>query len=242
MTGSDLTDQARALELHLTTIASARPAPPRRAPIDSAPTEPRPIEPAQDAGQREELTRFDRLKTQLFATISHEFRTPLTLMLGPIEESLLDEEEQLGPIQRQRITMLQRNGLRLQKLVDTLLDFSRVGTGRMRAHYQPTDLAGLTAELADRFRAACESAGLTLTIETEALPEPVFVDLGEDRPQPDLQCLQIHLHRRDQSRDPRDRPQPGADGERYRHRHPGRRAAADLRPLPSGRRRRRPHA
>ena len=57
--------------------------------------------------------------------------------------------------------MAQRNGLRQQKLVNALLDFSRVEAGRIQAVYQPTDLAALTHDLASSFRAACEKAGLT---------------------------------------------------------------------------------
>ena len=128
------------------------------------------------ARQREELAKLDELKTQFFANISHEFRTPLTLMLGPIEDALDDREDALGVRQRERITMVQRNGLRLQKLVNALLDFSRVEAGRIQAVYQPTDLASLTSDLASSFRSACEKAGLTLTIDAQPLPEPVFVD------------------------------------------------------------------
>ena len=128
------------------------------------------------ARQREELAKLDELKTQFFANISHEFRTPLTLMLGPLEDFVADEKAPLSTSQRERITMVQRNGLRLQKLVNALLDFSRVEAGRIQAVYQPTDLSSLTHDLASNFRSACEKAGLTLTIDTPPLPEPVFVD------------------------------------------------------------------
>jgi len=128
------------------------------------------------ARQREELARLDELKTQFFANISHEFRTPLTLMLGPLEDAAADSEEPLGARQGERITMVQRNGLRLQKLVNALLDFSRVEAGRIQAVYQPSDLAALTHDLASSFRSACQKADLTLTIRAPPLPEPVFVD------------------------------------------------------------------
>jgi PAS domain S-box-containing protein len=128
------------------------------------------------ACQREELAKLDKLKTQFFANVSHEFRTPLTLMLGPLEDALADSEEPLGARQRERMTMVQRNGLRLGKLVSALLDFSRVEAGRIQAVYQSTDLASLTHDLASSFRSACEKAGLTLIIETPQLSKPVFVD------------------------------------------------------------------
>jgi signal transduction histidine kinase len=58
-------------------------------------------------------------------------------MLGPLE----DPTNALGPSQRRRIELAHRNGLRLQRLVNTLLDFSRVEAGRIQAVYQPTALA-----------------------------------------------------------------------------------------------------
>jgi len=124
----------------------------------------------------EALAAIDRAKTTFFSNISHEFRTPLTLMLGPLEDALSDGDHPLDARQRERVDMSARNGLRLQKLVNALLDFSRVEAGRIEAVYQPTDLSAFTRDLASSFRSACEKAGLTLSIEAPPLSEPVFVD------------------------------------------------------------------
>ena len=70
-----------------------------------------------------------------------------------------------------------RNGLRLTKLVNTLLDFSRIEAGRTQARYEPVDLAAVTAELASVFRSAVERAGLTFAVDCPPLVEPVYVDL-----------------------------------------------------------------
>jgi PAS domain S-box-containing protein len=126
--------------------------------------------------QREELAKLDELKTQFFANISHEFRTPLTLMLGPALDALADTDQPLGARQRERVSTLQRNGLRLLKLVTALLDFSRLEAGRMQALYEPIDLATLTIDLAGSFRAAMEKAGLRFVVDCPPLGEPVFVD------------------------------------------------------------------
>lgn len=122
----------------------------------------------------EELARLDRAKTQFFSNISHEFRTPLTLMTGPLRDAL--EHEQLPPSARSRLQMVERNALRLSRLVNALLEFSRIEAGRVTSVFQPTDLAALTGELASSFRSAMESAGLVFRVTCPALPEPVYVD------------------------------------------------------------------
>ena len=122
------------------------------------------------------LAEIDRAKTAFFSNVSHEFRTPLTLMLGPLEEVLAEAHGKLPPAAAQALSTAHRNSLRLLKLVNTLLDFSRIEAGRMEASYQPTDLAQLTTELASVFRSAMEKAGLRLIVDCPPLPEPVYVD------------------------------------------------------------------
>ncbi|MES2481621.1 MAG: ATP-binding protein [Pseudomonadota bacterium] len=121
------------------------------------------------------LAELDRAKTAFFSNISHEFRTPLTLMLGPVEHALAGPQES-APMHRERLQVVHRNGLRLLRLVNDLLDFSRIEAGRVRAAYEPTDLAEFTADLASNFRSACERAGLALRVDCPPLREPVFVD------------------------------------------------------------------
>jgi PAS domain S-box-containing protein len=123
----------------------------------------------------EALAELDRAKTAFFNNVSHEFRTPLTLMLGPIEDILARGDGSLM-IGRDEVELMHRNSLRLLKLVNTLLDFSRIEAGRIEAVYAAIDLATYTAELASVFRSAIEKAGLKLTVDCPALPEPVFVD------------------------------------------------------------------
>jgi PAS domain S-box-containing protein len=132
----------------------------------------------QERKRAESLAELDRAKTAFFSNISHEFRTPLTLMLGPLE-GLLERHSaaRLAPDLRLEIETVHRNGLRLLKLVNTLLDFSRIEAGRIQAAYRPVDLAARTAELASVFRSAIERAGLSYHVHCEPLPEPVYVDL-----------------------------------------------------------------
>ncbi len=130
----------------------------------------------EEQRRAEALAELDRAKTAFFSNVSHEFRTPLTLLLGPVEDALADPAEPLPPGQRERLGTVHRSGLRLLKLVNTLLDFSRIEAGRVQAVYEPTDLAALTGELASSFRSACAKAGLRLAVDCPPLPEPVYVD------------------------------------------------------------------
>jgi len=130
----------------------------------------------EERKRAEALAALDHAKTTFFSNISHELRTPLTLMLGPIEDALADRAEALTPPQRERLVIAHRSSLRLLKLVNTLLDFSRIEAGSARAAYEPVDLAAYTAELASGFRSAVERAGLRLLVDCAALAAPVFVD------------------------------------------------------------------
>ncbi|WP_420703850.1 response regulator [Cupriavidus taiwanensis] len=126
----------------------------------------------------EALAEIDRAKTAFFSNISHEFRTPLTLMLGPLEELV----RRAGPGEdRAMLEMTHRNGLRLLKLVNALLDFSRIESGRVTMRRQPTDVAALTADLASLFRASVEAAGITLRVDCPPLCPPLAHAVAVDR-------------------------------------------------------------
>jgi signal transduction histidine kinase len=133
----------------------------------------------EERKRAEALVEIDRLKTAFFSNVSHEFRTPLTLMLGPLEELKREfgaaPQAQAGSL-HQRIDLIQRNGLRLLKLVNTLLDFSRIEAARFQAVYEPVDLSAFTAELASVFRSAVERAGLRLGINCPPMTELAYVD------------------------------------------------------------------
>ena len=122
------------------------------------------------------LAELDRAKTTFFSNVSHEFRTPLTLIAGPIEDLLQETDEPLGDVQRERLEIARRSTRRLQKLVNTILDFARIEAGRLQACYVSVDLAALTADLASNFRSAAERGGLELIVDCPPLAEAVYVD------------------------------------------------------------------
>ena len=184
------------------------------------------------------LAELDRAKTTFFSNVSHEFRTPLTLLMGPIEELQRMGDALPAKVQEQ-LDVSHRNSLRLLKLVNTLLEFSRIEAGRVRAQFEPVDLAAFTADLASTFRSAMDRAGLDYRVETRAAAAARLSrsrDVGEGRAEPGLQRVQVHAQRARPRPHRRRRRSRGADGRRHRRRHPGERAAAHLRTLPSCRR------
>jgi signal transduction histidine kinase len=130
---------------------------------------------ASERRRAESLTELDRAKTVFFSNVSHEFRTPLTLMLSPLGGLLADPD--VPAVLHDELATMHRNGLRLLKLVNTMLDFSRIEAGRAAARLVATDLAQLTSDLVSVFRAATDKAGLALRV---ACP-PVGVQVRVDR-------------------------------------------------------------
>lgn len=119
----------------------------------------------------EALAELDRAKSAFFSNVSHELRTPLTLILGPLEElTNRSTGEQLALLEAS-----QRNALRLLKLVNSLLDFSRLESGHQDAAFVETDLAALTVDLCSVFRSAIEGAGLALEVDV-GMTQTAFVD------------------------------------------------------------------
>ncbi|HEY6939735.1 MAG TPA: ATP-binding protein, partial [Terriglobales bacterium] len=130
----------------------------------------------EERRRAEALAELDRAKTLFFTNISHEFRTPLTLLLAPVENMLQEAQKVQAGTQHEQLELVHRNSVRLLKLVNTLLDFSRIEAGRLRVHYEPVDLCALTVELAGVFRSAMQKAGLRYRVDCEPLPQPVYVD------------------------------------------------------------------
>ena len=118
------------------------------------------------------LGELDATKTAFFSNVSHEFRTPLTLILGPVERAIASPGAALAG---DDLAALHRNALRLLRLVNSLLDFSRIESG-LSASFAPTDLAGFTAGLAGAFQSLFDDAGIELVVDCPPLPEAVYVD------------------------------------------------------------------
>ncbi|RIB01815.1 hypothetical protein C2G38_948383 [Gigaspora rosea] len=135
----------------------------------------------EERKQAEMLADLNRQKINFFQNISHEFRTPLTLMLSPLEEaiSMCSPDSPILP----NLQLINRNARRLLKLVNTLLQFSRMEAGRLEARFQKTDIAKITLELASCFESMARSLQLDYIIDIqnqkefdEKLEREVFID------------------------------------------------------------------
>jgi len=129
----------------------------------------------EESNRAKALAEIDQAKTAFFANISHEFRTPLTLILGSLEE-LLGKKEIKKEEEHQVVETAHRNAMRLLRLVNNLLDFSSLEAGRMKAKYQRTDISSFTNNLASNFRSAIENAGLQFQVLCEKVDQPVYLD------------------------------------------------------------------
>ncbi len=122
--------------------------------------------------QAEQLMALDKQKTTFFQNISHEFRTPLTLTIGPLESAV---ENGTGlPLDQSVIAL--RNSRRLLRLVNQLLDLQRLDAGRMQATFYPCDFDQVVKGVAEAFQAYCDRKRITLTTQIQPCPS-VYLDL-----------------------------------------------------------------
>jgi signal transduction histidine kinase/ActR/RegA family two-component response regulator len=123
-----------------------------------------------------QLRQIDEAKTDFFNNVSHEFRTPLTLLIGPLEEVIKKNTSKIPPDDIQKLNVAYRGAIRLQKLVNTLLDFARIEAGKLEAFYQPTDFSKITADVAANFRSVIEKAGLKYVVKSEPINEAIYLN------------------------------------------------------------------
>ena len=121
-----------------------------------------------------QIQELDRAKTSFFSNVSHDLRTPLTLILGPLGEMAQGREPPGG--QRQAIDVMQRNGARLLDLINQLLDLAKIDAGKMQIARNPSDIVELARSVEGRFAAAASQRGLLLTTHASGKIAPIAVD------------------------------------------------------------------
>jgi signal transduction histidine kinase/DNA-binding response OmpR family regulator len=125
--------------------------------------------------EREKVEELDHLKSHFFANISHEFRTPLTLLMGPIND-LLKTQTKLDAADRKLLAIMKRNAGRLQQLINQLLDLSRFETGKVRLEIQKGDLSAWVGVISQSFLSLAESKEIDFHHHISSLSDPVFYD------------------------------------------------------------------
>lgn len=122
--------------------------------------------------QAEQLLELDQQKTEFFQNISHEFRTPLTLMIGPLESAIAQHQG----LSHEQATVALRNSRRLLRLVNQLLDLQRLDAGRMQPSFRPCDMTDFVSQTVDSFRPYCDKKGIALVTSLTACPQ-IYLDL-----------------------------------------------------------------
>lgn len=115
------------------------------------------------------LRDLDQIKSRFFTNVSHEFRTPLSLILGPLEEKLAKADD---PDERETLLLMQRNATRLQNLINQLLDLSRIEAGSMELHLEEGDVTGALRLISGTFSSLAERKGISFTQE---IPEHTII-------------------------------------------------------------------
>jgi signal transduction histidine kinase len=128
----------------------------------------------EESAKADEMAALNRDRTSFFNSVSHELRTPLTLILGPLDECT--EDTSLSQQHKGRLEIVRRNARRLLRLVNSLLDFSRLEAGRMRATFRETNIQRYTADLASLFRSAIEKGGVQYKVDTNGRQRHVWID------------------------------------------------------------------
>ena len=133
----------------------------------------------QVEAQAEKLVAAERLKARFFANISHEFRTPLTLILGPVTDALDDAYGPLNGTLRSKLHVMRRSGLRLQRLINQLLDLSKLEAGHMHLHARRRDLIAFLRGIVGAFSSLAERKDITLHLYTEK--EPLLLSFDAEK-------------------------------------------------------------
>jgi signal transduction histidine kinase/CheY-like chemotaxis protein len=124
----------------------------------------------------EELSRASRLKDEFLATLSHELRNPLNVIVGYAEILSRNPEAQKLPLARQAAEVIRRNAMTQAQLVSDLLDLSRLQTGKLTIHRQPVALVPLLTDAAEGVRGDADAKGIRLEVETSDGPLPIEAD------------------------------------------------------------------
>ena len=123
--------------------------------------------------QAEKLKELDHTKSRFFANISHEFRTPLTLISGCVEDLITDSDEHQDQV---RLAVMQKNTKRLRQLIEQLLDLSKLESGKMSIKVAPINLSNFLRVITSSFSSWADQKKITLSIDLSGEDGLVYFD------------------------------------------------------------------
>ena len=126
----------------------------------------------------EQRIEVDEMKSRFYTNISHEFRTPLTLLIGPMEDSLKNNQEEVA-VSRRIMSLMLRNARRLQRLINQLLDISKLESGKMELQLTKTSLSDFVRTISSSFFSLAESRGILFEVDIEQENETSCFDIDK---------------------------------------------------------------
>ncbi|MEJ6980693.1 two-component regulator propeller domain-containing protein [Pedobacter sp. P351] len=121
--------------------------------------------------------RLTDLKMQFFTNISHELRTPLTLIVSPLED--ISKNEPISARGRENINIVNRNANRMIRLINQLLDFRKVQSGKMRLRLSEIEIVGLLKEISKYFTGLAQEKNIDLQINSDV--DELYAWLDEEK-------------------------------------------------------------
>lgn len=125
--------------------------------------------------EKSKVQELDHMKSRFFANISHEFRTPLTLILGPVEGWMRKKNEEVV-IRHNELDIIRRNAKRLQQLINQMLDISKLETGKMKIQVSKGNLDAFVRTIVLSFLSLAERKKINYNYDLPATNEAVFYD------------------------------------------------------------------
>ena len=126
--------------------------------------------------EAEKLRELDHARSRFFANVSHEFRTPLTLTLGPLNDMMAGLHGPLDAPMMQQVDLARRNAGRVLDLINQMLDVARLEAGRTQLHARPLDLGAFVEAIAEPFQALADRKAMRFEIDRPDTPIEVFAD------------------------------------------------------------------